>query len=96
MFFYPIPNKILFFALCFWSQKQANVSMRHANLQGTVEGVKELQRFLNDKLNLGLALDGRLGLKTIAVIRKWQKAHGLVPDGLIGTKTKALMNKLAK
>jgi hypothetical protein len=28
MFFFPIPNKILFFALCFWSQKQANVSMR--------------------------------------------------------------------
>lgn len=55
--------------------------------------VKELQRFLNDKLNLGLVLDGKLGPKTIAVIKKWQKANGLVADGLIGPKTKAMMNK---
>ncbi|KKR01728.1 MAG: Peptidoglycan-binding domain 1 protein [Candidatus Nomurabacteria bacterium GW2011_GWD2_39_12] len=50
------------------------------------EAVKELQRFLNDKLNLGLVLDGKLGPKTIAVI------NGLVADGLIGAKTKAMMN----
>src|SRR3989339_841157 len=56
------------------------------------EAVKELQRFLNDKLNLGLEIDGVLGSKTIAVIKKWQKENGLVPDGLIGSKTKALMN----
>jgi hypothetical protein len=56
------------------------------------EGVKELQRFLNDKLNLGLVIDGRLGLKTIAVIKKWQKDHSLVADGLVGNKTKAMMN----
>ena len=57
------------------------------------EAVKELQRFLNDKLSLGLAVDGSLGPKTIAVIKKWQKANGLVSDGLIGAKTKAMMNK---
>jgi len=34
------------------------------------EGVKELQRFLNVKLNLGLVIDGKLGPKTIAVIKK--------------------------
>ena len=56
------------------------------------EAVKELQRFLNDKLNLGLVLDGALGPKTIAVIKKWQADNGLVPDGLIGAKTKAMMN----
>jgi hypothetical protein len=54
--------------------------------------VKELQRFLNTTLNLGLVIDGKLGPKTIAVIKKWQKAHGLVVDGLIGNKTKAMMN----
>ncbi|MFA5841278.1 MAG: ice-binding family protein [Candidatus Paceibacterota bacterium] len=54
--------------------------------------VMELQRFLNAKLSLGLAVDGKLGPKTIAVIKKWQKAHGLVADGLIGAKTKAKMN----
>lgn len=57
------------------------------------EAVKELQRFLNDKLKLGLVLDGKLGPKTITVIKKWQKDNGLKPDGLIGSKTKALMNK---
>ena len=56
------------------------------------EAVKELQRFLNDKLNLGLVLDGKLGPKTIAVIKTWQADNGLVPDGLIGAKTKAMMN----
>ena len=49
----------------------------------------ELQRFLNDKLNLGLVLDGRLGPKTIAVIKQWQTDNGLVADGLIGPATKA-------
>ena len=57
------------------------------------EAVKELQRFLNAKLNLGLVIDGMLGPKTIAVIKKWQKDNGLVPDGLIGPKTKVMMNK---
>jgi hypothetical protein len=60
------------------------------------EGVKELQRFLNAKLNLGLAVDGKLGPKTIAVMKKWQKDHGLVVDGLIGPKTKAMMNSEAE
>jgi peptidoglycan hydrolase-like protein with peptidoglycan-binding domain len=54
--------------------------------------VMELQRFLNAKLNLGLVIDGKLGSKTIAVIKTWQKDNGLVADGLIGAKTKAQMN----
>lgn len=59
------------------------------------EGVKELQRFLNRYLNLGLVVDGILGPKTIAVMKTWQRAHNLVPDGLIGPKTKAMMNSIA-
>jgi peptidoglycan hydrolase-like protein with peptidoglycan-binding domain len=58
----------------------------------TGNAVMELQRFLNDKLNLGLVVDGKLGPKTIAVIKQWQKDNGLVSDGLIGAKTKAMMN----
>ena len=56
------------------------------------EAVEELQRFLNAELNLGLIIDGSLGPKTIAVIKKWQKDNGLVADGLIGAKTKEMMN----
>ena len=56
------------------------------------EAVKELQRFLNTKLGLGLVIDGALGPKTITVIKQWQKDNGLVSDGLIGQKTKVKMN----
>lgn len=60
------------------------------------EAVKELQRFLNDTLNLSLVVDGKLGLKTIAVVRQWQRDNGLVSDGLVGPKTKATMNVMAQ
>ena len=56
------------------------------------EAVKELQRFLNTKLGLGLVIDGALGPKTIAVVKQWQKDNGLVSDGLVGQKTKVKMN----
>ena len=56
------------------------------------EAVKELQRFLNEVLDLGLVVDGKLGPKTINVIKRWQMDHDLTPDGLIGPKTKAKMN----
>jgi hypothetical protein len=56
------------------------------------EAVKELQRFLNKVLNLGLVIDGKLGPKTIKVIKQWQKDNDLTADGLIGSKTKVKMN----
>jgi hypothetical protein len=62
----------------------------------TGEAVKELQRFLNRVLNLGLVVDGKLGPKTIAVIKKWQSDNNLVADGLIGPKTKIKMNASLK
>jgi len=60
------------------------------------EAVKELQRFLNQALNLGLVVDGKLGPKTVAVVKKWQKDNGLVADGLVGNKTKAKMNAVVQ
>lgn len=60
------------------------------------EAVKELQRFLNKNLNLNLKIDGKLGPKTITVIKKWQKENDLKPDGLVGQKTKEKMNSLAQ
>ncbi len=59
------------------------------------EPVKELQKFLNTQLNLNLKIDGKLGPKTISLIKKWQKDNGLKPDGIIGPKTKAKINSLA-
>lgn len=56
------------------------------------EPVKELQRYLNTKLNLGLVIDGKFGPKTRAVVVLFQKANGLVADGLVGKLTKAKMN----
>lgn len=56
--------------------------------------VMELQRFLNAKLGLGLVVDGKLGFKTIAVIKAWQKANGLVADGLVGKLTKIKMHSM--
>ena len=60
------------------------------------EPVKELQRLLNQLLDLGLKVDGKLGPKTIAVIKKWQKNHGLKADGLVGPLTKAAMKAEAE
>lgn len=60
------------------------------------EAVMELQRFLNVKLNLGLVIDGKLGPKTIAVIKQWQTDNGLVSDGLVGNKTKTMMNLMSQ
>lgn len=56
------------------------------------EAVMELQRFLNATLNLGLVVDGKLGPKTILILKKWQNDHKLKADGLIGPTTKLLMN----
>jgi hypothetical protein len=55
------------------------------------EAVKELQRFLNATMNLGLVVDGIFGPKTTGVMKKWQTDHSLVVDGLVGPKTKAKM-----
>ena len=58
--------------------------------------VKELQKFLNKDLNLKLKVDGILGKATIAIVKQWQKAHGLVSDGMVGAKTKKMMNAVGK
>ena len=59
-------------------------------------GVKELQRFFNNTLNINLVIDGKLGKKTIAIVKKWQKDNGLAVDGLVGPKTKAKMHATVK
>ncbi len=56
------------------------------------EAVKELQRFLNQVLSLGLVVDGVFGPNTTKVMKQWQTDHGLTVDGLVGPATKAQMN----
>ena len=69
-----------------------NFGINTLRLWSNGESVKELQRFLNSKLNLGLSVDGKLGPKTIITIKKWQRDHNLTADGFVGVKTKAQMN----
>jgi DNA-binding beta-propeller fold protein YncE len=60
------------------------------------EPVKELQRFLNKFLNVSLTVDGKLGPKTLFVVKEWQRNHGLVVDGFVGIKTKLSMNSMVE
>ena len=53
--------------------------------------VGELQRFLNDKEDLELVLDGKFGPKTQTAVIQFQQQNELKPDGLVGPKTKAQM-----
>lgn len=58
--------------------------------------VKYLQKFLNWFGNYGLKVDGIIGEKTIAAIKKFQKAVGLVADGLFGAKSLAKAKTIKK
>lgn len=53
------------------------------------DAVKELQRFFNDRLGLNLVMDGKFGKKTDAIVRQWQRDHGLNADGRFGAKSRA-------
>lgn len=54
------------------------------------DDVKKLQKIL------GCRPDGDFGATTEGLVKKWQKAHGLVADGIVGDKTWAAMNKSCK
>lgn len=58
--------------------------------------VKRLQKFLNWAVNAGLKVDGDLGSKTIAAVKKFQKAYGLTQDGKFGKKSLAKAKKIKK
>lgn len=60
------------------------------------ENVKRLQRFLNWYGNYGLAVDGVLGDKTIAAVKKFQKATGLKQDGAFGKNSLAKAKSVKK
>lgn len=60
------------------------------------ENVKRLQRFLNWYGNYGLAVDGILGDKTVAAVRKYQKSAGLSVDGQFGNKSLAKAKTVTK
>lgn len=56
--------------------------------------VKNLQNDLNYFMGCGLSVDGNVGPKTIAALKKWQTKYGLVADGSYGPKSEAKMKQL--
>jgi len=44
----------------------------------------------------GLVVDGDFGEKTVAAIKRFQKAHGLKADGLVGDETLAVLKKITR
>lgn len=54
--------------------------------------VKELQKYLNMKLSLNLAVDGSLGPKTFTLITKIQNILGIAESGLYDETTKEAIN----
>lgn len=71
-----------------------------STLDTSPDNVKEVQQYLNAKINAGLAVDGSYGpLTKKALIKYWQKTvGGLDVDGIFGTKSqaKASKNNLSK
>ncbi|MDA8390750.1 MAG: peptidoglycan-binding domain-containing protein [Gammaproteobacteria bacterium] len=49
--------------------------------------IREIQSALNQKDKAGLVVDGKLGAKTMAALKKFQKAHGLPETGRPNKKT---------
>jgi hypothetical protein len=58
--------------------------------------VKCLQKFLNWYGNYKLVVDGKFGDKTLAAVKKFQKAEKLVVDGIVGIKTVNKMQAIKK
>ena len=51
--------------------------------------VKYLQKFLNWYGGYGLSVDGKCGSKTVAALKKFQKAEGITADGIYGKNSQA-------
>jgi hypothetical protein len=54
--------------------------------------VKELQKYLNAKLNLHLITDGNFGPLTKKAVIKFQLQNKLFPDGVVGPLTRRVLN----
>lgn len=52
--------------------------------------VKQVQEALA-RHGMNIVVDGKMGPKTIAAVKAFQKVNGLVPDGVIGPKTEAVL-----
>ncbi len=73
-----------------------NISNSYTTLRNGASGmaVVDLQRFLNIKLNLNLAVDGKFGPKTKSAVILFQTVNDLIPDGIVGPKTKVRMSAI--
>ncbi len=53
----------------------------------TGDSVRWVQKFANDVLGAGLAVDGIYGTRTVNVVKSFQSQHGLTVDGIAGNQT---------
>ena len=58
--------------------------------------VRRLQMFLNWAIDANLDVDGDFGKKTLAAVKKFQKAYGLTVDGLFGKASLAKAKTIRK
>lgn len=50
-----------------------------------------IQRSLNQIMNAGLTVDGKLGPQTRQAVKNFQRSHGLTVDGIVGPATEAAL-----
>ena len=58
--------------------------------------VKHVQKFLNWAIKAGLSVDGVCGKKTVAAIKRFQKAQKIKVDGVFGTQSRRAAQALIK
>lgn len=61
-----------------------------------IADVIELQKHLQDKgfMNKGITPVANFGKITLAAVKKWQAANGLVADGIVGPASLKVLNKI--
>jgi len=67
-----------------------NLPLKEGMVGNQVE-TAQLQKFLNEKANTSLIVDGKFDPSTTAAVKAFQRANALAQDGVVGDSTKAVI-----